>query len=49
MQNTGLINVKRGLTSVAKLWTQINYNVTFEKNDKIIDANIHRNYLFFTQ
>ena len=26
----------------------VNYNITFEINDKIIAVNIHWNYLFFT-
>ena len=30
MQFKGKINVKRGLNSAAKLWTQFNYNTTFE-------------------
>ena len=40
-QNKGQINVKGGLNSATKPWTQFNYNITFETNDKIIDANIH--------
>ena len=27
--------------------TQFNYNITFEINCKIIDVNIHVNYIFF--
>ena len=48
MQNKGSINVKRRLNSAAKSWTQINFNITFEINGKIIAVNIHWNYLFFT-
>ena len=40
--------MKSGLNSAAKPWTQYNYNITFEINGKIIDVNIHWNYLFFT-
>ena len=42
------MNVKRGLKSAAKPWTQFTYNITFEINFKIIDDNTHGNYLFFT-
>ena len=48
MQNKGQINVKRGLNSVAKPWTQFNYNITFEINGNIIAVNIHWKDLFFT-
>ena len=41
MQNKGQINVKRGLNSAAKPWTQFNYNTTFSIYDKIIAVNIH--------
>ena len=41
MQNKEQINVKRGLNSTAKPWTQFNYNITFEINVKIIAVNIH--------
>ena len=47
IQNKGCINAKRGLNSLAELWIKFNYNITFETNDKIIDAYIRRNYLFF--
>ena len=41
MQNKEKINVKRGLNSAAKTWTQFNYNITFEIKGKSIDAYIH--------
>ena len=41
MQIKGQINIKRGLNSTVKTWTQFNYNITFEINGKIIDGNIH--------
>ena len=46
MQKKGQINVKRELNSNAKPWTQLNYNITFEINGKIIDVNIHWNYFY---
>ena len=48
MQIKEQINVKRGLNLAAKPWTQFNYNVPFEINGKIIDGNVHQNYVFFT-
>ena len=48
MQNKGQINVKRGLNSASKSWTQFDYNIAFEIPGKIIDANIYWNYLLFT-
>ena len=39
MQNKGYIHVKRGLNSIANLWTQFNNNITFEISCKIIDVN----------
>ena len=39
--------LKYVINSVAKLWTQYNYNITFEINAKMIDVNIPRKYLFF--
>ena len=41
MQNKGQTNVKRGLNSAARPWTQFNYNITFEINGKITAVNIH--------
>ena len=47
MQYKGYMNIKRGLNSVANPRTQFNYNITFEINWKVINANINKNYLFF--
>ena len=47
MQNNVYINVKRGLNSASKSWTQFNFNITFEINGKITDGNILWNYLYF--
>ena len=41
VQNKEKINVKRGLNSVAKPWTQFNYNLTFEINGKVVAVNIY--------
>ena len=35
------------MDSIQPQKTQFNYNVTFEINWKIIDGNIHLNYIFF--
>ena len=36
MQNKGQTNVKRGVNSAAKPWTQFNYNIAFEINVKLL-------------
>ena len=35
------MNVKRKRNATAKPWTQINYNIAFEINDKIIAVNFY--------
>ena len=41
MQNEEQINVKRGLNSAPKPWTQFNYNIAFKVNGNINNDNIH--------